>query len=243
MSFVVLGKCHVQLPQHTRSETCLKKRKVDLARAQTFYVLTDETQQQTINFPLTFIPVVNQTMNKLQFYYAVDPDESRILMLLSTWTRAMAQIHAKIFAAFKQAPFTTYREYVSVYYAFLKAIKVSFNKRYKYSEIYEKAIKKMLISKISHFQLRSFFLNIPQFESLLEKDKSVTIHHRNIHVLATEMYKAKNSLSRPIIKNIFPINDGSYSLRNTNYFKLPRPNTVHNGLESEKYLGPKIWSM
>ena len=59
------------------------------------------------------------------------------------------------------------------------------------------------------------------------------------------MYKAKNSLSPPIIRNIFPINGGSYSLRNTNYFKLPRLyyNTAHNGLESVKYLCPKIWSI
>ena len=62
-------------------------------------------------------------------------------------------------------------------------------------------------------------------------------------MLAMEIYKAKNSLSSPIIRNIFPINGGSYSLRNTSYFKLPRPNTVHNGLESVKYLGPKIWSI
>ena len=32
------------------------------------------------------------------------------------------------------------------------------------------------------------------FESLLENDKSVTIHHRTIHVLAAEMYKAKKQL-------------------------------------------------
>ena len=32
------------------------------------------------------------------------------------------------------------------------------------------------------------------FKSLLEKDKSVTIHRRNIHVLATEMYMAKKQL-------------------------------------------------
>ena len=74
-------------------------------------------------------------------------------------------------------------------------------------------------------------------ESLLEKEKSVTIHHMNIYVLTTEMYKAKSSLSPPIIREIFQVNGGSYSLRNTNYFKLTRPNTVHNGLESVTYLG------
>ena len=97
------------------------------------------------------------------------------------------------------------------------------------------------INKLQERTLRNVYNDqTSTFESLLEKDKSLTIHHRNIHVLATEMYKAKNSLSPPIIRNIFPINDGSYSLRNTNYFKLPRPNTVHNGLESVKYLGQKF---
>ena len=62
-------------------------------------------------------------------------------------------------------------------------------------------------------------------------------------MLATEMYKAKNNLSPPIIREIFQVNSGSYSLRNTNYFKLTRLNTVHNGVESVKYLGPKIWSI
>ena len=125
--FFALGKCHVQLPQHTRSPTCIKKRKGDVARARKFYVLTDETQQQTNGFPHKFIPVVNQTMTNLKFYYAVDPDESRFLMLYSTWNSAMRLIYGKILVAFTNAPFSTYKEYLSVYYAYHKAIKVSFN--------------------------------------------------------------------------------------------------------------------
>ena len=104
MCFVVLAKCHVELPQHTISRTCIKKRKVDVARACKFYVLTDETQQQTSGFPLKFIPVVNQTMTNFKFYYAVDPDESRFLMLYGTWNSAMQQIYIKILPAFKKAP-------------------------------------------------------------------------------------------------------------------------------------------
>ena len=76
----------------------------NVARARTFYVLTDETQQQTSGFPLKFIPVVNQTTANLEFYYAVDPDESRFLMLYSTWNSAMKQIYTKILPAFKKAP-------------------------------------------------------------------------------------------------------------------------------------------
>ena len=41
------------------------------------------------------------------------------------------------------------------------------------------------------------------FSELLEKDKSVTIHERNIQKLATLMYKVKNKISPPIINEIF----------------------------------------
>ena len=39
------------------------------------------------------------------------------------------------------------------------------------------------------------------FEELLIKDKSVTIHHRNIQSLATEMYKANNDLSQKLLRS------------------------------------------
>ena len=37
---------------------------------------------------------------------------------------------------------------------------------------------------------------------LLEKDRSVSIHDRDIECLATEMYKVSNELSPPIFSNI-----------------------------------------
>ena len=40
-------------------------------------------------------------------------------------------------------------------------------------------------------------------ESLLERDKSVTIHYRNLQLLATEMYKLKNGLTPKIMQNYF----------------------------------------
>ena len=40
------------------------------------------------------------------------------------------------------------------------------------------------------------------FEELLNRDKSVTIHTKNIHYLATEIYKVKNELSPKIMKDV-----------------------------------------
>ena len=41
------------------------------------------------------------------------------------------------------------------------------------------------------------------FQQLLEKDNSVSIHHRNLQALATEMFKISNNLSPDIVKENF----------------------------------------
>ena len=60
------------------------------------------------------------------------------------------------------------------------------------------------INKIQERALRLVYNdNKSNLKELLEKDKSVTIHERNIQVLATEMYKIENSLSPEIMGTIF----------------------------------------
>ena len=82
------------------------------------------------------------------------------------------------------------------------------------------------------------------FKTLLEKDSSVSIHNRNLQILATEMYKIKNNLSPPIIADLFEQrNEQHYNLRNWAQFSLPAIRTVYHGSESISFLGPKIWNM
>ena len=45
------------------------------------------------------------------------------------------------------------------------------------------------------------------FEELLEKDNSVSIHHKNLQVLATEIYKVINGISPQIMQKIFQITE------------------------------------
>ena len=52
------------------------------------------------------------------------------------------------------------------------------------------------------------------FEELLSKDKSVTVHQRNLQVVATEMYKILNWLSPDIIQDIFETKSNYYNTRN-----------------------------
>ena len=41
------------------------------------------------------------------------------------------------------------------------------------------------------------------FERLLEKDGSVSVHNRNLQILATDRYKIKNDLSTLIVTELF----------------------------------------
>ena len=81
------------------------------------------------------------------------------------------------------------------------------------------------------------------FEELLKKDKSFSIHHRNLQKLATEMYKVKNNLSPTLMKSIFPEREIPYNLRNLNPFQSTKVNTVFNGTETIAFRGPKVWGM
>ena len=74
------------------------------------------------------------------------------------------------------------------------------------------------------------------FEDLLKKDNSVSIHHRNIQALATEMFKVKNNIAPEIKKELFAPKVSPNVLRNNNSF-----NSVWHGTESVSNLGLKIW--
>ena len=80
------------------------------------------------------------------------------------------------------------------------------------------------------------------FENLLKKDNSVSIHHRNIEALATEMFKVKNNIAPEIMKELFAPKMSSYDLRNNDSFKR-RVKSVWNGTELLSYLSPKIWDI
>ena len=83
---------------------------------------------------------------------------------------------------------------------------------------------------------------VSTFAQLLEKDSSVSIHIRNLQVLATEIFKARNNLSPPTVQNIFRTTEPAYSLRRDTIFESHRIQTQRYGIESLTYLGPKIWS-
>ena len=60
------------------------------------------------------------------------------------------------------------------------------------------------INKLHELFLRVVYSgNTSSFEELLETDNSVSVHHRKIQVLATELYKIGNGFSPEIRKEVF----------------------------------------
>ena len=110
-----------------------------------------------------------------------------------------------------------------------------------------------LNSKINSLHLRALRIvyrdNKSSFEDLLVKDKSVTVHHRNIHFLAIEMFKVKHGISPRSMENIFKkrvvlSNSVVIGLRHqSEFYNSHNPKTVYNGTETLQYLGPKIWDI
>ena len=98
-----------------------------------------------------------------------------------------------------------------------------------------------LINRIHERALRIAYNDYTSdFNHLLEKDDSVTIHHKNIQALAIEIYKTMNDLNPVFMKEIFSLKPHNYPLRTQNLV-YPNPRTVSYGLESFGYKASQIW--
>ena len=56
--------------------------------------------------------------------------------------------------------------------------------------------------------------NESNFENLLEKNKEIAIHQRNLQVLMTELFKIINGYVPPIMDNFFIFRENTHNLRN-----------------------------
>ena len=81
------------------------------------------------------------------------------------------------------------------------------------------------------------------FEELLNIDKSVTIHHRNLQVLATELYKVHHGLAPELMNGIFKKINVTYNFRNDSTFEKRNVKYAYYGSETISFLGPKIWEL
>ena len=82
--------------------------------------------------------------------------------------------------------------------------------------------------------------NKSSFQELLDKDKGVTIHVKNVRALAIEMFKVSNNYSTSLMSQIFDKRNNVYNFRNPSEFARRNVRSAFNGTESISFLGPKI---
>ena len=73
-------------------------------------------------------------------------------------------------------------------------------------------------------------------------NKSLTIHQRNLQLLAIEIFKTKNNINPTFMKDVFAEKYNYYSLRNPNHLQLPKARTTIYGTENIQFRGCSLWS-
>ena len=70
---------------------------------------------------------------------------------------------------------------------------------------------------------------------MLKQNKSVSIHQRNLQILATEIFKTKHGLNPVIMEDVFNFKNLAYNFRNAE--------TLDRSTETITPLGAKIWKI
>ena len=122
-----------------------------------------------------------------------------------------------------------------------------FNSQFSYCPLIWMFHSRIMNNKINQLHERCMRLiygdKTSSFEELLEQVKSVSIHTRNLQMLATEMIKVYRSMHPPIFSELFRRHDICYNLRSNSNFAVSNVTSVFHGSESISYLGPKIWDI
>ena len=80
---------------------------------------------------------------------------------------------------------------------------------------------------------------VSNFHELLEKDKSVTIHNRNLRALVIEMYKIHHKISPSFIRELVVEEDPAYNTRSTTNVVLDA-NNMADISKKNSYKAPEI---
>ena len=71
----------------------------------------------------------------------------------------------------------------------------------------------------------------------------MSIHQKNLQVLATEIFKVKLNILPEILKELLSFNVRNYNLRSQSTLKRIKANSVYFDSKSLSSLAPKLWDL
>ena len=100
-----------------------------------------------------------------------------------------------------------------------------------------------LINRIHKRSLRTVYNDTSSLFQLLQRNRSVSIHHKNIQTLTTEVFKVVNNICPPIMKTFCDFRENRYNIRKFQEMKQQKVRTVRYGVETALYRAPQLWSL
>ena len=101
------------------------------------------------------------------------------------------------------------------------------------------------INKIHERTFRLAYKNetFLSFHDLIKRDRSVSIHQKNLQIPEIDPIRQKNDLGPKIMKDTCHFIQKPYNLRNNPELQSRRNRTVYFGTESISSLAPKMWEL
>ena len=90
------------------------------------------------------------------------------------------------------------------------------------------------------FNAHKIFGYNSNFEELLTKANTVYIHHKNLQLLAVEIFETQKNLYPSLMNQIIVEKDTPYTLRSGRNILAPKPSTTGFGIENPNFLGAKM---
>ena len=73
--------------------------------------------------------------------------------------------------------------------------------------------------------------NLSTFDDLLSRDISVSVHHKNLQILARELFKVKNGIAPSFMNEIFKLKE-NVTDNSKQVFVTHNIRTVHHGTDT-----------
>ena len=98
------------------------------------------------------------------------------------------------------------------------------------------------IEKIQYKALKIVYNSNESYEELLLRNSEVSIHQKQLRILATEVFKSLADINPDFMKSYFTIKEIPYCLRNGNSLRIPSTRSKRYGTNSIVFRACLVWN-